>query len=114
MPRQVREILTEALAAQDLDDHERAAVVADLTERVEMLADDAHQNDENRKLVAHLYAERDALFTFLTHPGTDATNWRAEQAIRPAVVNRTGVWREFRVVPGRWGRGRDVFPLRAN
>ena len=87
-PRQVREILTEALAARDLDDDERAAVVADLTERVEMLAEDAHQNDENRKLVAHLYAERDALFTFLTHPGTDATNWRAEQAIRPAVVNR--------------------------
>ena len=38
-----------------------------------------------------LYAEKEALFTFLTHDGVDATNWRAEQAIRPAVVNRK-VW----------------------
>jgi len=44
-----------------------------------------------RKLAKHLYAEERALFTFLTHDGVDATNWRAEQAIRPAVVNRK-VW----------------------
>jgi len=65
--------------------------VADLTERVAMLADDAQPHDENRKLAKHLYAEKEALFTFLTHDGVDATNWRAEQAIRPAVVNRK-VW----------------------
>ena len=45
-------------------------------------------HDECRKLVAHLATEHHALFRFLTHPGLDATNWRAEQAIRPAVVNR--------------------------
>ena len=56
-----------------------------------MLADDAQPHDENRKLAKHLYAEKEALFTFLTHDGVDATNWRAEQAIRPAVVNRK-VW----------------------
>jgi len=67
--------------------------VADLTERVAMLADDAQPHDENRKLAKHLYAEKEALFTFLTHDGVDATNWRAEQAIRPAVVNRK-VWAE--------------------
>ncbi len=81
-PRKVREILTEALIARELEDGERATVIADLAERVEMLADDAHPHNENRKLVAHLYAEREALFSFLTHPGTDATNWRAEQAVR--------------------------------
>ncbi len=31
------------------------------------------------------------LFTFLRHERVDATNWRAEQALRPAVVNRK-VW----------------------
>ena len=67
-PRKVRGILTEALGARDLGDAERAAVIADLAERVEMLADDAHPHDENRKLVAHLDAEPDALFSFLTHP----------------------------------------------
>ena len=90
-PRRVREILIEALDARDLGEKERQAVVADLTERVAMLADDAQPHDENRKLAKHLYAEKEALFTFLTHDGVDATNWRAEQAIRPAVVNRK-VW----------------------
>lgn len=48
-------------------------------------------DDEIRKLLAHLERERGALFTFLRDPQVDATNWRAEQAIRPAVVNRK-VW----------------------
>jgi len=42
----------------------------------------------NRKLLKHLRNEREHLLTFLTTPGVAATNWRAEQAIRPAVVNR--------------------------
>ena len=36
----------------------------------------------------HLTTEWKALFTFLCNPAVDATNWRAEQAIRPAVVTR--------------------------
>jgi hypothetical protein len=43
---------------------------------------------DNRKLAAHLVRERDALFTFLYHPEVPATNWAAEQAIRPAVATR--------------------------
>ena len=42
----------------------------------------------NQKLLKHLANEREHLLTFLTKPGIAATNWRAEQAIRPAVVNR--------------------------
>ncbi|MCA1680090.1 MAG: transposase, partial [Actinobacteria bacterium] len=42
----------------------------------------------NKKLLAHLANERAHLLTFLKLPGIAATNWRAEQAIRPAVVNR--------------------------
>jgi transposase len=45
-------------------------------------------HDPNRKLLKHLANEREHLLTFLSHPGVAATNWRAEQAIRPAVVNR--------------------------
>ena len=41
-----------------------------------------------RRFVAHLDREWPALFTFLYDPTIDATNWRAEQALRPAVVNR--------------------------
>jgi transposase len=42
----------------------------------------------NRRLLDHLGRERAALFTFLAVPGVQATNWRAEHAIRPAVVCR--------------------------
>jgi transposase len=43
------------------------------------------------RLLRHLQREFEALFTFLREPDVPATNWRAEQAIRPAVVNRK-VW----------------------
>ena len=42
----------------------------------------------NRRLLDHLGRERGALFTFLVRQGVQVTNWRAEQAIRPAVVSR--------------------------
>ena len=42
----------------------------------------------NRKLLKHMASEREHLLTFLETPGIQATNWRAEQALRPAVVNR--------------------------
>jgi len=41
-----------------------------------------------QRFVAHLTVEASALFTFLGDPVIDATNWRAEHAIRPAVVMR--------------------------
>jgi len=41
-----------------------------------------------QRFVAHLTVEAAALFTFLGDPVIDATNWRAEHAIRPAVVMR--------------------------
>ncbi len=39
----------------------------------------------------HLWNHLGEWFTFLDHPEIEATNWEAEQAIRPAVVNRK-VW----------------------
>jgi len=59
----------------------------------------------------HLYAERNALFTFLTNDGVDATNWRAEQAIRPAVVNRK-VWGGNRTWRGAVTQGRMMSLIR--
>jgi transposase len=87
-PRIVRDLLGEALAARDADDGERRRVIEDLTERVELLADQAHPHHENRKLINHLYNNRDALFSFLADPTIDATSWRAEQGIRPTTVTR--------------------------
>lgn len=110
-PRQVKDLLLDGLAARDLDDTSRAAAIIDLTERVDLLAEQAHPHDECRKLVAHLVNERDALFTFLARPGIDATNWRAEHAIRPAVVNRK-VWGGNRTWRGAATQGRMMSVLR--
>jgi transposase len=63
-------------------------MIEDLTERIELLAEQAHPHDECRKLVAHLHNNRHALFTFLADPAVDATTWRAEQGVRPTTVTR--------------------------
>ncbi|MGH9091000.1 MAG: IS66 family transposase [Acidimicrobiales bacterium] len=90
-PREVKEILAAALCVRDLSKTKRRETATDLREIVELLGEEGHSYDKNRKLVAHLNHEIDALFTFLTHEGVDATNWRDEQAVRPAVGNRK-VW----------------------
>ena len=41
-----------------------------------------------KRFAKHLANEFPAVFLFLRDPSIDATNWRAEQAIRPAVVIR--------------------------
>lgn len=61
---------------------------AELGARLEKLLAGRPTHDPNRKLLGHLTTESQHLFTFLKQPGVQATNWRAEQAIRPAVVNR--------------------------
>lgn len=110
-PMLVADILHTALDARELSKRRRATVAADLIERIELLADQAHPYDANRILVAHLHNERHALFAFLTHPDVDATNWRAEQAIRPAVVNRK-VWGGNRTRRGADTQGRIMSVLR--
>jgi len=110
-PRLVADLLHEALAARDLDHTARAAMIADLSERIELLGEQAHPHEANRRLVSHLHNEASALFTFLARPGTDATNWRAEQAIRPAVVNRK-VWGGNRTWRGAATQGRIMSALR--
>ncbi len=64
------------------------AARADLETRLAKLLAGHPTHAPNRRLLAHLTNEQDHLFTFLDTPGVQATNWRAEQAIRPAVVNR--------------------------
>lgn len=88
-PRQIKTILCRALDARGIPTPEAAELIEDLTELIELLAAQPQPYEPNRKLVAHLASEldHDAVFTFLEQ-GCDATNWRGEQAIRPAVVNR--------------------------
>ena len=103
--------LKDALAARDLGDADRAGASADLAERVDLLTAQPQPHDECRKLVAHLANERTALLTFLANPRVDATNWRGEQAIRPAVVNRK-TWGGNRTWAGAATQGRIMSVLR--
>jgi transposase len=43
---------------------------------------------DNARIAKRLRKQRQRLFTFLTHPGAEPTNNRAERAIHPAVVAR--------------------------
>lgn len=88
-PNAVAEILDEALGWRDEDRpvDERVEAAEVLQDRLVSVCTATIIGDKNRTFANHLIREADAIFTFLRH-GNDAANWRAEQAIRPAVVNR--------------------------
>src|SRR5262249_14986999 len=60
-------------------------------------------NAANERLAEHLWNHREELFTFLRQPGLDATNWRAELAIRFGVILRK-VWGGSRTWEGAWAQ----------
>lgn len=73
-----------------------------LATELERLADRRFTNEANRRLSGHLLNHAINWFWFLIDPRIDATNYRGEQAIRPAVVNRK-VWGGNRTWLGaRW------------
>src|SRR5262249_32716472 len=75
--------------AGELSEPGPQAEVASLRQRLDqLLSRPAVRHPGNRRLLKHLANERHALFTFLSQPGIEATNWRAEQGLRPVVVNR--------------------------
>jgi len=96
-PRQIQTILQQALQLRDrrqqkqISDHGVAVARGRLEARLDQSLQRCYRSSQNRRLANHLLRERDALFTFLNCPGLEATNWRAEQAIRPMVVARK-VW----------------------
>jgi len=96
-PRKVKALLLESLELRDQRDagkitaNTAARKADDLQERMRKLVTPVKTNAANERLGRHLLRHGSQLFTFLRHQEIDATNHRAEQAIRPAVVNRK-VW----------------------
>ncbi|MBW3541201.1 MAG: transposase [Planctomycetes bacterium] len=82
-----------------MNEHGLAVVRGRLQAELARLVEPIKTNADNERLAAHLEAHLEDFFTFLRFPGLDATNWRAEQAIRPAVVNRK-VWGGNRTARG--------------
>ena len=96
-PQQVRQLLSDALALRDrrddgqLSPHGLAVAIGRLQSRLDRMLYWTKTHPDNERLAKHLAKHRNQLFTFLKVPGIDATNYRAEQAMRPAAVNRK-VW----------------------
>lgn len=94
VPHELKRILTDALALRDArdagaaDEAKVAHGLAELEARVDKLLAGRVTHPPNVKLLAHLARERDALFTFLRIEGVAATNFRAEQGLRPQICNR--------------------------
>jgi transposase len=93
-PRHVQAVLQDALdvrdrlAAGQIAAHGAAVARGHLMARLlDLLAVPGIVPDCQR-LAAHLTTELPAVFGFLFDFTVDATNWRAEQALRPAIVNR--------------------------
>lgn len=109
-PRQVETILQDALQLRDGREQgqigERGVAVArgKLEARLDRSLERRYRSPGNRRLANHLLREREALFSFLICPGLEATNWRAEQAIRPMVVTRK-VWGGNRTSRGAHTQG---------
>jgi transposase len=96
-PRRVAELLRAGLglrdrhAAGEISTHGLAVARGRLENELADVVFPPKTNVANERLAKHLWAHRDELFTFLRQPGLDATNWRAELAIRFGVILRK-VW----------------------
>ena len=90
----VQAVLQDGLAlrdrcnAGDISEHGLASARGRLAARLGRLIDTPPPLASAERFAKHLANEFPAVFLFLCDPSIDATNWRAEQAIRPAVVTR--------------------------
>jgi transposase len=109
-PRQVIDLFRGALAVRDAYDAGEGdatllAVAYDRSvEELQALTERPRANAANDALARHLWVHAEQWFQFLADPSIPATNYRAEQALRPAVVNRK-VWGGNRTEAGAEAQG---------
>jgi len=94
LPGQVQAVLEDALAVRDrhaagtMSGHGAAVARGRLITRLSALLEKPTTIPAVRRFMQHIDREWGALFTFLFDFQSDATNWRAEHAMRWAVVTR--------------------------
>ena len=109
-PRQVIGLFTEAIHLQNeqqagrVDPAVWACARDEYEERLLRLVNVERVVPAYATLSAHLGNHFESWFSFLTDESLPATNWEAEQAIRPAVVNRK-VWGGNRTEAGAVAQG---------
>jgi transposase len=93
-PRQVIALFTEAIHLRNdclrgvLSPQDLATQRDAFDDRLLELAGRPRSVPEHERLAKHLWRYAEQWFGFLTDSTVEATNWQAEQALRPAVVNR--------------------------
>jgi transposase len=104
-PRQVIALFTEAIHERNRCLRGEASLRAlqtrrdEFDERLLALARPRRSAPEYDRLAWHLWNHSEQWFAFVTDPSIEPTNWKAEQAVRPAVVNRK-VWGGNRTAAG--------------
>jgi transposase len=104
-PRQVIALFTDEIHLRNR--HLRGEVSADdlaaardrFDDRLLTLTERPRIDPANERLAQHLWRHSHEWFPFLTDPAIEPTNRKAEQALRPAVVNRK-VWGGNRTTAG--------------
>ena len=93
-PKKMKKLLQDALDLRDRREKqtisEKGLAIARgrLEKRLDRLLGSRLSHEDNQRFQNHLARHGDEIFTFLYQRNIEATNWPAEQAIRPAVVNR--------------------------
>jgi transposase len=109
-PRRVKGILQEGLEVRDRRDageisaKTAARKAGELKKRMVELTEPPKTNAANERFAGHLYRQQSHLFTYLRIQGIDATNYRAEQALKMPIVNRK-VWGGNRTDDGAAAQG---------
>lgn len=94
-PSAIKDIFQQALALRDryakqeISLHGLLTATGRLEAKLDRLLLRPHRDPANRRLANHLWRERPYLLTFLYCPGLDATNHRAERAVRALIGART-------------------------
>jgi transposase len=92
-PARITDVLQRALTVRDcrnagaITAHGAAIARGRLFNELADLVNHPVRTPALQRFAAHLAVELPAVFGFLFYPTVDAVNWRAEQALRPAVVN---------------------------
>lgn len=116
-PRELIGLFTEAIHLRnrhlrgEVTGKDLAAARAGFDARLRTLAYPTRAVPAYETLSQHLWDHLGEWFVLLERPWVDATNWRAEQAIRPAVVNRK-VWGGNRTEAGAQAQGVVMSVLR--
>lgn len=93
-PRAVKEILQSAFELRDQRDagtiggEQLESAKEELQLQMDRRLSGQFTDPSNQRLAKHLTRHQEQLFIFLVREDVEATNWPAEQAIRPAVINR--------------------------